>query len=112
MCHGLSGFDFAYAQRLARLESGLEIQGVVARDGIEPPTPAFLRAADLTLRLRAKARAAGKWIGNSGVVARDGIEPPTPAFLRAANLTNALARKGSRGWKVDWKFRSGGQRRD
>jgi hypothetical protein len=67
----------------------IRIAKMVAKDGIEPPTPAFLRAADHTDALRAKPERAPKLnlIQIAKMVARDGIEPPTPAFSGPRSTT-------------------------
>ena len=73
----------------AAIEMGL-FRGVVVRDGIEPPTPAFRRAAGNITALSRKNGSAAIEIERGffkGVVARDGIEPPTPAFSGPRSTT-------------------------
>jgi hypothetical protein len=43
------------AQKPVARHQSIDKEKVVARDGIEPPTPAFRRAASISWALRAKA---------------------------------------------------------
>ena len=61
----------------------------MARDGIEPPTPAFSgpRAGLVRFAQKSRSAAPGTLDCWKEVVARDGIEPPTPAFSGPRSTT-------------------------
>jgi hypothetical protein len=62
-------------------------KGMVARDGIEPPTPAFRGPRAMPLRCAQDCERGWRIYRFKGMVARDGIEPPTPAFSGPRSTT-------------------------